>query len=104
MGIQGGLYPGGSNTVPATHLATGVLLASKVEPLNLLGLPDSVDGRIVLVSVGTSNSRNIFSGQIEDEGAVVLPGAFIPLASADPMRNPQLVIVNGAQGGKAMAQ
>src|ERR1700734_1086414 len=33
-GEQGGLYPGGTNTIPAAHLAAGLKLAKQVQPLD----------------------------------------------------------------------
>jgi hypothetical protein len=32
LGQQGGLYPGGSNTIPANHLAVGMTAADRVQP------------------------------------------------------------------------
>lgn len=100
QGFQGGLYPGGSNTMPASHLNLGLSLASQVMPLNTNGVPDAFNGKIVLISVGVSNTRIEFSGQIVDGGPVVYTSAFMPLADADPDKNSKVVIVNGSQGGE----
>src|SRR5207237_4825745 len=48
----------------------------------------AADGRIVLMSVGMSNTTQEFS-------------RFVQLANADAAKNPNLVIVDAAQGGKA---
>lgn len=85
QGKEGGLYPGGSNVRPELHEEAGVAIARGIHPLNNFGQPD-VNGRVVLLSIGMSNTTQEFS-------------AFMPLASADPGRNPTLVIVDGAQGG-----
>lgn len=82
---QGGLYPGGSNVRPAVHGAAGLQLAHGVTPLDANGQPNA-SGRIVLISIGMSNTTFEFS-------------TFKPIADADPAKNPKLVIVDGAQGG-----
>jgi hypothetical protein len=56
-------------------------------PLDAAGTP-AADGKIVLLTIGMSNTTQ------ESQ-------AFIKRASADPVLNPKLVIVDGAQGGKA---
>ncbi|MBZ5498578.1 MAG: hypothetical protein LAP85_19455 [Acidobacteriia bacterium] len=86
QGKQGGLYPGGSNMRPAAHEAAGLAAARALRPLDARGLPDDTQGKIVLISVGMSNTTMEFS-------------TFKPMADADPVKNPKLVIVDGAQGG-----
>ncbi len=87
-GIPGGLYPGGTNTMPDDHLAWGLELASQVEPLDAFGNPDPA-GSSVFLTVGMSNAE-IESPVIFDSVAGS-PGAAI----AD-----RLVFVNGAKGGR----
>src|SRR5205809_3781637 len=72
-GAQGGLYPGGANQRPAGHNAAGVSIAEGLAPLDTLGDPDPVRGRIVLISIGMSNG-------------VIEFNAFVPLATSDPTR------------------
>jgi len=55
LGFQGGLYEGGSNTVPADHAAVGAARAAAVQPLDTSGNP-SPSGKMVLLSVGMSNT------------------------------------------------
>jgi len=57
-----------------------------VQPLDHNGQPNST-GRIVLLSIGMSNTTQEFS-------------TFKTMADADPEKNPQLTIVDGAQGGQ----
>ena len=84
----GGLYPQGANNAPPEHLAAGIDRATnQIRPLNAFGDYDPVNGQIVMISVGMSNTTQEFS-------------RFVPMASADPTKNPQLVIVDGAQSGK----
>ncbi|MBX6312910.1 MAG: hypothetical protein IRY99_08355, partial [Isosphaeraceae bacterium] len=87
QGKPGGLYPGGSNRRPSAHEEAGLRLARAVRPLDREGRPAD-DGKIVLLSIGMSNTTQEFS-------------TFVPLANADPQKNPALVIVDGAQGGMA---
>ena len=86
QGFAGGLYPGGSNTPPAAHAAAGQLQAQAVQPLNPQGQPDPA-GRIVLVSIGMSNTTQEFS-------------TWVPVSNADPQRNARVTVVDCAQGGQ----
>jgi hypothetical protein len=85
QGHAGGLYPNGRNEPPASHAAAGRRLAAQVHPLDAAGQP-AKDGKIVLLSVGMSNTTQEFS-------------TFQTIANADRAKNPQLVLVDGAQGG-----
>jgi hypothetical protein len=82
---QGGIYANGSNTRPASHDASGVSIAQGIQPLDSNGNP-SPTGKEVFISIGESVAQQPF---IE----------FMSLASVDPSRNPNLVLVNGATGG-----
>lgn len=84
-GWQGGLYPDGANLRPAAHESAGLSLARSIEPLNANGNPDA-NGKYVLLAVGMSNANQEFN-------------RFVPDANADPDKDADLVIVNGAQGG-----
>jgi Cu/Ag efflux protein CusF len=84
-GFEGGLYLDGKNERPADHAALGLSLASKVQPLDGEGKP-ATDGKVVLLSIGMSNTTQEFS-------------AFKRLADADENKDPRLVVVDGAQGG-----
>ncbi len=86
QGYPGGLYPEGGNTPPAAYLQQGLAAAQTVQPLNPAGQPDP-NGRLVLLSIGMSNATQEFS-------------VFKNLADADPVKNPRLTIVDGAQGGQ----
>jgi hypothetical protein len=86
-GFQGGLYPGGINTRPVSHNDAGIALANEIVPLDANGGPDPVSGRVVMLSIGYSNSREIFE-------------RFQLLFAGMEDRNPFLDLVNGAQGGQ----
>jgi Big-like domain-containing protein len=85
QGSEGGLYPNGSNVRPASHDADGVAFAQGIQPLDANGNP-SPTGKYVLMAIGESTAQNEFS-------------RLLPIANADPAKNPNLVLVNGAQGG-----
>ena len=86
QGEQGGLYPGGSNVPPPAHQKAGFALARQIAPLDREGRP-APDGKIVLLSIGMSNTTMEFQ-------------TFQKLAAAEPNLNPRLVLVDGAQGGQ----
>lgn len=82
---DGGLYGGGKNTPPEQHLQAALQQAKLIQPLDSKGKPTE-NGKIVLISLGMSNTTQEFS-------------QFIKLADKDPIKLPKLVIVDGAQGG-----
>ena len=84
QGYPGGLYPGG-NSMPAAHATDGTAASQAIRPLDAQGRP-SATGRIVLVSIGMSNTTGEFS-------------RFVQLSNADPNRNPLVRVVDLAQGG-----
>lgn len=97
LGEKGGLYPDGSNLRPAVHAAAGVLIAqNEIVPRNAAGNVDLVNGKIVLISVGMSNTVHEF--------ATRGPGAFLPRFQTDPSHNPKVIAVNCAQGNHAVAE
>ena len=57
-GFPGGLYTNG-NEMPQAHLQVGLAASQSIEPLNEQGQPDQ-DGKIVLMSVGMSNTSQEF--------------------------------------------
>jgi hypothetical protein len=84
-GYKGGLYPDSKQERPAAHEEAGLALAKQVQPLDADGKP-SPDGKIVLLSIGMSNTNQAFAG-------------FMRVARGDRAINPKVVLVNGAQGG-----
>jgi hypothetical protein len=97
--FQGGLYPGGANSLGAAHLAAGLGAAARIQPLGVNGTA-SANGKYVLLSIGMSNTTQEFCS---DGG---LPGScqstsFVAQATADPdVNHSTLVLVNGAAGGR----
>ncbi|HMC11699.1 MAG TPA: hypothetical protein VKH44_10430, partial [Pirellulaceae bacterium] len=86
-GKKGGLYPGGTSLRPAAHEKAGLELARQIRPLDKDGKP-AADGKIVLCTIGFSNTSQCSQG-------------FIEAARGDDAMNPRVVIVNGAQGGRS---
>ncbi len=92
LGFEGGLYPSGSDTRPTEHETAGLAEANQVKPLDATGNVDNSHGIIGLISIGMSNASEEFASG----GAT----SFMPRADADPSKDPQLTIVDGAQAGK----
>ncbi len=78
QGMMGGLYPDGLNERPDDHEALGLSLADEIEPIN---------GQIVLLSIGMSNTRNEYD-------------FFIDAVANDAEVNPAVLPVNGAIPGR----
>jgi len=85
LGFEGGLYPNGQNTPPASQLAAALSYAQNIGPLNASGQSDP-NGSYALMSVGVSITRTIW-----DE--------FGPMEAADPALHSHLVLVNAAIDG-----
>ena len=98
LGFGGGLYEAGSDSPPADHASVGAARARDVLPRDANGTP-AADGKIVLLSIGMSNTSQEFCGV--DVTLNCVAGSFIAQATSDPAVNSStLVLVNGAQGGR----
>jgi hypothetical protein len=86
-GFTLGLYGDSQNAPPADHLKRAKDAAGKITPVDADGRPAAA-GKIVLMSLGMSNTTQEFS-------------RFVQLANADKSKNPALVVVDAAQGGRA---
>ena len=89
-GEDGGLYGDGKNEPPAAHAAAAKAEAEKIQPVDGEGKP-SKTGKVVLLSIGMSNTTQEFSRFLQLQGARRGDGS-------------TLAIVDGAQGGQAAAQ
>ena len=76
-GQRGGLYPSGLNQPGRLYLRQGLAAAKRVRPVN---------GRVVLLSIGMSNTTQEFR-------------AFMRLATGDTEISPSVKLVDGAMGG-----
>ena len=98
-GFAGGLYPHYANQPPPTHLAAGVSIAeNEIKPLNAAGNVDTNNGKIVLLSLGMSNTTQEWN--VGDTITGDKTRAFKFRADHDPSKNPKLIIVDGAIGGR----
>jgi hypothetical protein len=86
QGQDGGLYGGGKNDPSAELAARAKQAVAQIRPLNAEGKP-TTDGKIVMVSLGMSNTTMEFS-------------TFKKLADEDARKATNLVIVDCAQGGQ----
>lgn len=90
LGFAGGLYPGGKNSPPAAYQRAGIALGATVQPLDREGEP-STSGKIVMISVGMSNTSREFT-------------RFIQLAEADARQSPSLLMIDAARNGAAATE
>jgi hypothetical protein len=89
-GFKGGLYGEGKNERPEEHEAAGVAIAKKIQPLDKDGKP-AADGKIVLLSIGMSNTTGEFQ-------------VFMRQARGEKQMNPKVKLVDGAQGSMTAAR
>ena len=98
--FEGGLYPGGSNSMPARHDSVGRVRAGRLQPLDINGNP-SPGGKYVLLSVGMSHATQEWCGV----SGPCDPWTFTARAEADGVVNHgTLVIANGAKGGEVASE
>jgi MYXO-CTERM domain-containing protein len=84
-GFASGLYDSGPGRPGAIETA-GLGMIGRIAPLDAAGAPDP-GGRIVLISIGMSNTTQEFS-------------RFVTRMASDPSLSPSVTIVDGAQGGQ----
>jgi len=102
LGHERGLYEGGARQIPADHEFLGIERARKIRPLGARGVPGP-RGRIVLLSVGMSNTSQEFCDPAPLDPLRCRRPSFVSLATADPRVNlASLEFVNGARGGHAV--
>jgi hypothetical protein len=86
-GQDGGLYGAGQNEPPAAHRSAWLKACAQVQPLDTEGHP-ARNGKIILLTLGFSNTH------LESED-------FVRTGSADSQKSPNVVLVDGAIGGRA---
>lgn len=86
-GQEGGLYGAGQNLPPPALDTMARAALAKITPLDAQGKPNP-GGKVVLLSIGMSNTTMEFSG-------------FIELAKVDKRKADAVVVVDGAQGGQS---
>ncbi len=90
LGFAGGLYPNGKNSRPSAYEEAGVALGATVQPVDREG-KSSTSGKIVMISIGMSNTSHQFS-------------QFIRLADTDARKNPSLLMIDAARNGSDATQ
>ncbi len=96
LGFEGGLYDSGRDQPPTDHAAAGLVATGSIGPLDADGNDDPA-GKIVLLSVGMSNTTQEFCA---GPPTACAPWSFAGQAAAHPaVDKTQLVIVDGAFGG-----
>jgi hypothetical protein len=86
QGFEGGLYPGGQNVPPLSHLDDALRMAAQIVPRDATGAP-AAHGVIGMIAVGMSNTTHEF-------------GAFERNQDANGNRNARVVLVDTAFGGQ----
>jgi hypothetical protein len=89
-GYKGGFYPNGQNVRPSTHDSAGRAFAQQIKPLDTKGSVDLSNGKIVLLSIGMSNTTQEYT-------------VFKQIADTDRTKNPRLLVVDGAQSSQTAA-
>lgn len=90
QGQDGGLYGGGKNEPPAAQRQAIEAALKQIAPLDASGRP-AADGVVGFISISMSNATQEFS-------------LFKRLADEDSAKRKNVVIVDCAQGGQAMAE
>jgi hypothetical protein len=99
LNYTGGLYANGANTRPPAHEVAGLQIATnEILPLDASGNTDTNNGKVVLLSLGVSNTTQEWASG--DNVTHNVTNTFKYRADRDPSKNPQLVIVDGAFGGQ----
>src|SRR2546426_114781 len=61
-GFSGGLYPNGKNNRPTAHNAAGLEIATnQIKPLDAAGNTNSTTGKVVMISIGMSNTTQEYA-------------------------------------------
>ncbi len=89
LGFQGGLYPEGSNFMPAEHKTDGLNIARTIKPLDSLGNVDWENGKIVFLGMGASVAGNPWNNVIN-------------LTKFDTDLNPCMQLINACVGSKGL--
>lgn len=75
LGVEGGLYPGSTNTIPDAHLRSGRTIAKRLLPLGPDGQP-AADGIVGFAAIGFSFTNQVFTEfeKLAKDDAELVPG------------------------------
>jgi hypothetical protein len=101
--FAGGLYPDGRNSPPRDHAREGIRSSRKVFPRGPNGVSDPENGKIVLLSIGMSNTHQEWCGCHANGGACEGEpcNEWTAMPQIQALAGPSVVVVNGARGGHA---
>ncbi|WP_128755305.1 hypothetical protein [Aquimarina sediminis] len=89
LGFGGGLYENGSNIRPISHTQKGIDIAKTIVPIDTTGNPDTSNGKILMASIGLSNTNFEFK-------------EFQKIVDTHEDKDQKLTIVNSAIPGYAI--
>lgn len=93
LGHIGGLYEDGSNAYPADHLAAGLAISQRIQPLDENGNP-SPHGKIGIIAIGNGDTDRVICSSFVAVDCE--PGSFTSMVRNNPRVDPAVVVVNGA--------
>ncbi len=101
LGFSGGLYENSTNIVPTDHDAAGKAVASGIAPLDVNGNVDLSSGKIILMSIGMSNTTQEWCAQVYNPSIPCDSWTFTGQALADSrVDKSSLVILDGAKASE----
>lgn len=93
LGYFGGLYENGTNDYPADHLAAGMELSRRIQPLDENGNP-SPNGKIGVLAIGNGDTARVICSPYRT--ADCEPGSFMAMIHDNPRVSPGVVVINAA--------
>ncbi len=99
-----GLYPGRKNEIPESHRKAGQQVAAKIRPLNMDGLADEKEGRILGLVLGHSNCSMYFwamQRQLQTQRRLLHPRFELVNAAVGGQQLPQIVTLQGGVWDRA---
>ena len=88
-GFRGGLYPNGSNAPSGIYAKDLTRFAKAIVPLNTAGTEDSINGRVVFISIGASTCNIMMETLIEK-------------TMGNPLTNPKLKMASCTSGSTSV--
>jgi hypothetical protein len=99
-----GLYPGGTNEIPSSHLEAGRKIGATIRPLDVDGNPDERAGRVVALVMGHSNCKQYFAAlqdKLRAEPSSIRPRFEMLSAAVNGNQLPEIRRLSGPVWDKA---